>query len=140
MRLKELFVNYSEHEIETLFTNDEACLKFLADAKWENGYACRKCGHNNYCHGKTPHSRRCTKCKHDESATANTPFHGCRIPLSLAFSMAYNICCQPEISTYKLSDIHNTRQMTCWKLKKKILECIEIQSTAKVHINPLLYS
>jgi len=138
MRLKELLVNRPEHEVAKLFSSQEACLEFLAEAKWQDGYACRKCGYNNYCQGKTLYSRRCTKCKHNESATANTPFHGCKMPLNLAFRMAYKICCEPGISTYKLSDLHHTRQMTCWKLKKKILECIEIQQNLRVQIYPVV--
>lgn len=124
MQLKELLAGYSEKGVAVLFADDEACLKFLAEEKWKTGFICRKCGHDNYCQGKSPFSRRCTRCKHDESATANTPFHGCRMPLNQAFSIAYKICCEPAISTYKLSNMHSTRQMTCWKLKKKILECI----------------
>lgn len=124
MNLKSIFSEIPIDEIFKKFETEDACLAFLAQAKWNDQFRCKKCGHDNYCKGKTLSSRRCTRCKHDESATAHTPFHGCRMPLNLAFKMAYEICCQPGISTYKLSDIHQTRQMTCWKLKKKVLECI----------------
>jgi hypothetical protein len=107
------------------FDNCENCLEFLAELKWKDGYICRKCGHTNYCKGKTPFSRRCTKCKHEESSTAHTIFHRCKIPLMEAFDIISKICADPEISTYKLSKLKDRRQMTCWKFKKKIIDCIE---------------
>ena len=112
------------------FSRDHDCLKFLADSKWEQGFLCRKCGNTNFCHGKTPFSRRCTRCKHEESASAHTIFHGCKIPLGIAFEIAYLVCRDPRISSYSLSKILGKRQMTCWKFKKKILECIEKECTA----------
>jgi hypothetical protein len=125
MQLKNLFTAIEAEGFAKKFAAEEECLEFLASVKWEDKYQCKKCGHKNYCKGKTPHSRRCTRCKHDESATAHTPFHGCRMPLNLAFQIAYQVCCKPGISSYKLAQINQTRQMTCWKLKKKLIECFE---------------
>ncbi len=107
------------------FSKDIDCLEFLANSKWEDGYICKKCGNKNFCHGKTPFSRRCTKCKHEESASAHTMFHGCKIPLRKAFEIAYLVCQEPDISTYALSQKLGKRQMTCWKFKKKVLACIQ---------------
>jgi len=105
------------------FCTEDDCYALLADLKWKNGFRCRHCGHTNFCRGKSPHSRRCTKCKREESATAHTIFHHCRIPLKTAFEIAFQVCNNPEISTYKLSDSFEHRQMTCWKFKKRVLEC-----------------
>jgi len=118
------FVNLNENEFLSNFKNDEQCLKYLAEEKWKDGYICKKCGNTNYCKGKTSYSRRCTRCKHDESATANTIFHRCRLPIREAFAMAYEICNLPEISVVKLSKEFERRKMTCWKLKKKIINCL----------------
>jgi hypothetical protein len=105
------------------FATEEMCLKFLAEKKWGEGFKCKKCGNKNYCQGKTPYSRRCTKCKHQESAKVNTIFHGCRFSLPEAFYIAYTVCFSKNISTRKLSEQTEIRQMTCWKFKKKITEC-----------------
>jgi hypothetical protein len=123
--MESLLIHLKPLEFELEFSTDEKCLEFLAREKWKDGYKCRKCGHTNYCKGKTPFSRRCTRCKHDESATAHTIFHRCKIPLTDAFEIAYTVCRNPTISTYDLSRKLDTRQMTCWKFKKKITECIE---------------
>ncbi len=56
-----------DKRLEELFQSEEKCYEFLAELKWSDGYRCRKCGNTNYCPGKTPYSRRCTKCKTEES-------------------------------------------------------------------------
>ena len=107
------------------FSDEDQCLAFLASKKWAEGFVCRTCGHTNFCRGKTPHSRRCTRCKHEESATAHTIFHRCHIPITEAFRMAYLVCTDPRISSYEISRQTEIRQMTCWKLKARLMECLE---------------
>jgi putative intracellular protease/amidase len=107
------------------FQTDEACLDFISAQKWADGYICRKCGNTNYCKGKSPYSRRCTRCKHEESATAHTLFHRCHIPITEAFRIAYMVCHDPAVSSYELSRQLERRQMTCWKLKSRLMECLE---------------
>ena len=123
--MKNFFKNIEIIKFNELFPSEESCLKFLADEKWKDGFVCRKCGHTNYCKGKKPYSRRCTKCKTEESATAHTVFHRCRIPLTDAFKITFMVCNSPDISTYEISRKIEIRQMTCWKFKKKIIECID---------------
>lgn len=112
-------------DFDEYFPDDEKVMAYLSEEKWKDGYICRSCGNDNYCKGKKPYSRRCTRCKKEESPTAHTLFHHCRMPLKDAFRMAYMICNTPDISSYNLSSHFDTRQMTCWKLKKKIMACIE---------------
>lgn len=107
------------------YSTEEACLEQIANAKWINGFTCRKCGHTHYCKGKTLFSRRCTRCKHEESATSQTIFHRCKIPLPQAFLIIWHVCKHPDISSYELSDELQIRQMTCWKFKRKVADCIE---------------
>lgn len=108
-----------------IFEDEEECLRVLSEHKWKDGFRCRKCGHTNYCKGRTLYSRRCTRCKYEESARAFTLFHRCRIPLTIGFSMMYRICNNEEISTYKLSEDYRLRQMTCWRFKKNVIKCLE---------------
>lgn len=107
------------------FSTDNDCLRFLSEQKWKEGFICRRCGHVNYCKGKTPYSRRCTRCKKEESATAHTLFHRCHIPMTEAFRIVHLCCHDPDISSYELSRQIELRQMTCWKLKSRIKECLE---------------
>jgi hypothetical protein len=123
--MKNLFKHITPLSFHDDFSTDEQCLAFLSDAKWTKGFVCRKCGNTNYCSGKKPYSRRCTRCKSEESATSHTVFHACKFPLTSAFELMYKVCHKPDISSYELSRILETRQMTCWRFKKKLMECLE---------------
>lgn len=116
----------ANEQLEELFSSDEKCFEFLAELKWSEGFTCRKCGNTNYCSGKTPHSRRCTKCKTEESSTAGTIFHNCKFPISKAFYIAYNVCKGTEdLSTYEFARRLSLRQMTCWNFKTKIQHALQ---------------
>lgn len=127
--MKNLFAKVDPKHFEKDFSTENQCLAYLSDQKWHNGFVCRKCGNDNYCAGKKPYSRRCTRCKTEESATAHTVMHGCKIPLTTAFELMYNVCSRPDISSHELSRLLDTRQMTCWKFKKKLKECLEEKGT-----------
>lgn len=115
----------SKEFAEELFNDSEKVLKFVADVKWKDGFECRNCGHTNFCEGKTPHSRRCTRCKKEESATAHTIFHNIKFPVNKAFYIAYNVCVEGnELSSYNFSDHLGLNQMTCWKFKRRIMDCV----------------
>ncbi len=140
--MKHLFKDMSMVNFEEKFSSSEKCLAYLAEKKWQDGFICKKCGHTNSCEGKSPFTRRCTKCKHQESATANTVFHGCKIPLPDAFKLSFMVCQNPNISSYEIGRVIDLRQMTCWKFKKKITECInekgDIDMLQKVEIKKKL--
>ncbi|MGL4632670.1 MAG: transposase, partial [Leadbetterella sp.] len=51
------------------FTTENDCLAYISNIKWADGYHCRKCNGVHYCQGKKPFSRRCIKCRYDESVT-----------------------------------------------------------------------
>lgn len=122
-------------DLSRITTDEDSCLAFIAKEKWKDGFVCRKCGHDNFCKGNRPHSRRCTRCKHEESATAHTIFHGCHLPITQAFALAFQVCHNPGISTYELSRQLDTRQMTCWKLKKRMMECIERNGELRIVVS-----
>jgi hypothetical protein len=116
----------TQEQLELLFSSDDECCRFLAEVKWEKGFICRKCGNTNYCPGKTPHSRRCTKCKKEESAAADTIFHNCKFPVHKAFYIAYNVCKGKEdLSSYELARRLTLRQMTCWNFKTRIKNALQ---------------
>lgn len=126
-----------------LFNDKEKTLEFIAGVKWKDGFVCRKCGHTNYCEGKSTASRRCTRCKTEESATAHTLFHNIKFPINKAFYIAYNVCVAgKEISSYNYSNQLGINQMTCWKFRKRIKDCILKNSTinGKISIKAILLS
>jgi len=127
---------------QELFENPEKVLQFIAGVKWKDGFECKKCGHTNFCEGKSPFSRRCTRCKSEESATSHTLFHNIKFPVNKAFFIAYNVCIlHKDLSSYNYSDQLGLNQMTCWKFRKRIQDCILKQSSCeknKVNIQTIL--
>ncbi|MCD9019371.1 7TM diverse intracellular signaling domain-containing protein [Parachryseolinea silvisoli] len=108
-------------EFSAMYPDDDSCLKFLADIKWHHNYACRKCGHTQYSTGKSPYSRRCSKCGYDESVTAYTVLQNTRLPINKAFYMIFLVySSQGNISSHKLSEILGIRQSTCWTYSSRI--------------------
>lgn len=142
--MQTIFGKISIEEIKNIYTDEEKCLEFIAAEKWKDGFACRKCGHSNYCSGKKPFSRRCTRCKSEESATAHTIFHHCKLSLPEAFKIAHLVCSNPTISSAEISRNMEIRQMTCLKFKKKISECIskisDTQSGTQIEIDKIIMS
>lgn len=122
-------------ELSAYFSKKDECLKFLAEKKWESGFVCHKCGNTNFCKGKTIYARRCTRCKTEESATAHTIFHRCHIPITEAFRIVYLVCHDPAVSTYELSRLLDLRQMTCWKLKSRLIDCINNRGEVDILFN-----
>jgi len=125
--MKKFFADdLTQDELSMLFQSDDKCLEFIAAMKWDNGFECRKCGNNNFCSGKSSFSRRCTKCKSEESATAGTLFHNCKFPISKAFYIAFQVCKGNEdLSTYEFARRLSLRQMTCWNFKSKISAALD---------------
>jgi hypothetical protein len=108
-------------EFSQIYPDREACFKFLADLKWESGYACRKCNSDHYCNGHLPYSRRCTKCGYEESVIANTILQNTRIPVNKAFYIIFlTYSTKGKISSYKLSELLSIRQSTCWAYSSRV--------------------
>ncbi len=79
------------------FITKDTCCEYLSSIRWGgSGFACKKCGNTHFCKGRLPYSRRCTRCKYDESPAtpwhtwSNSCFHRCgRISgICLVFSAA----------------------------------------------------
>ncbi len=136
--IKKIVMSMNLQSLDELFNDDQKCVEFMSRLKWTNGFVCRKCQHDNFCKGKIPFSRRCTRCKNEESALANTIFHHSKFPVSKAFYMAYEICEKGEsVSSHELALKLDLRQMTCWnfkdKLLKKIALCERTNSNVEFH-------
>lgn len=123
------------------FVSEEACYEYLSGIKWEGGqYICKKCGNTHYCKGRLPYSRRCTRCKYDESPTAGTMFDKCKFSILLAFHIAFKISTKKKgMSSEELSEEYELRQKTCWEFKWKIQQAMQSSGnyplTGKVHVD-----
>ncbi|HEX8427114.1 7TM diverse intracellular signaling domain-containing protein [Hymenobacter sp.] len=116
-------------EFSQIYPDKEACLTYLADLKWAQGYHCRKCGHDNYCEGREPHSRRCTRCRYVESATAYTLLQKCKFSIVKAFYAVFLLHTHKgNYSTQELSRVLDLRRATCWSFSQKVADAIRRQA------------
>ncbi|HSZ26066.1 MAG TPA: 7TM diverse intracellular signaling domain-containing protein [Cytophagaceae bacterium] len=117
----------SFEEFQRIYTDEYACLEYLANLKWAKGYKCDKCENTNYSKGPVAFSRRCSKCSYIESATANTIFYRLKFPIIKAFYMVFLVSNRNEITADELSEKLSLRRQTCWAFKRKILDTISIK-------------
>lgn len=107
------------------FSTDRACLEYLIELKWEDGFTCRKCSHERSVKGRKWYYRKCQKCKYDESATANTLFHKVKFPLSKAFGIVYQLSTMKKgISSCELAFQWGIHQETAWYFKRKVQQAM----------------
>ena len=108
------------------FGTKEQCLSYLSNEKWGDFYTCIKCKKTKYSEGRKAFNRRCSKCGHDESATANTLFHKVKFGIDKAFEMAYDISTSKKrASSIWLAEFHGVRQMTAWLFRRKVQQAMK---------------
>ena len=118
-------------EFSQLYPDKEACFAYLADLKWSAGYHCRKCGHSKCCDGREPHSRRCTRCRYAESATAYTLLQKCKFSTVKAFYAVFLLHTHKgRYSAQEMSHLLDLRQATCWSFSQKVTEAIRRRRAA----------
>lgn len=124
---RDIFRGVNSIKFYSRFTSDEDCYRYLSEIKWpDNQFTCKRCGHTVYCKGKKPYSRRCTRCKHDESPTAGTMFDRLKFSLLLAFHIAFKISTKKKgMSSLELAEEYEMRQKTCWEFKWKIQQAMK---------------
>jgi two-component system, sensor histidine kinase LadS len=119
-------------EFSKIYPDEDSCYKFLSELKWKDNFTCRKCGYNNFCEGQTSFSRRCTKCRYDESPTAYTIFQGIKFPITKAFYILFLFYSSKEkLTSTEISRILFLRQKTCWSFIHKIMEASRNKSVSK---------
>jgi len=125
MEAREKFTGLNSIKFNRQFKTDEDCYKYLSEVKWQSGYVCKKCGHTKYYKGNKPYSRRCMRCKYDESPTAGTMFDKCKFSLLIAFHIVFKISTKKKgMSSEELSEEFELRQKTCWEFKWKVQQAM----------------
>lgn len=80
-------------ELEERFVTDEACLQYLAQLRWPEGFICPRCSHRRAWMTKRG-LYRCCQCDYQVSVTAGTIFQDTRKPLRLWFRAMWHITSQ----------------------------------------------
>lgn len=76
-------------EFQQQFSNEEACLKYLMESRWPDGFVCPRCGGVDFYWMKARKLLQCRLCKYQSSVTAGTIMHRSKQPLTLWFWAAY---------------------------------------------------
>ena len=135
------FVGVNSIKFNREFKDDASCYEYLATLKWgDETFVCKKCKYTKFYKGKKPFSRRCLKCKYDESPTAGTMFDKCKFSLLIAFHIVFKISSKKKgMSSLELSHEFELRQPTCWEFKWKIQQAMQSSKqhplTGEVHID-----
>jgi transposase-like protein len=77
-------------EFEVFFKSESACVAYLQDLRWPNGFICPRCGSADKWQTKRG-LYSCSQCGVQTSVTAGTIFHRTRKPLSLWFRAMWHI-------------------------------------------------
>jgi transposase-like protein len=121
-----MFRGISITEFRNKFKTDRDCLQYVLDKKSAAGYSCIKCTGKQYGKGREWHYRRCKNCGYDESATAGTLFHKCKLGMLKAFEMAFRISVRKKgMSSCELSKELGCQQRSAWLWKAKIQEAMK---------------
>lgn len=113
-------VPLSLSEVQEIYPNQVSCLHFLENLKWKEGFSCRKCSNSTYQDLEQMKGKRCTKCGASETITTGTLFERLRIPLDVAFYIAYVVYYQKEkIKVSDLSDELDVNMKTCYNFINK---------------------
>ena len=108
---------------KTVFKDDITCLRFLDELKWSEGFICTKCQYTKYKEADNSFIRKCSRCSHPESVTANTLLHGIKFSIPQALYMIYLIHARRgDIKLEALAEISGISVVSASKFRAKVVE------------------
>ena len=104
-----------------MFPDEEACARFVAKARWPEGFRCPRCdGKRSYVRSKRRETE-CAKCGYVGSVTAGTVMHGTRKPLGTWLLAAWLLVTDKRgISSYQLERQLGLRHETAFQMLHKL--------------------
>ena len=137
--MKELIIEdfpMSEIEFEKRFSTEQACMNYLADMKWPEGFCCQRCGHREYWIS----AKRlyiCTRCESGFSLTAGTVMHGTKKPLTYWFkAMWWFTTRKSGVNAVNLKELLGLGSyQTAWTWLHKLRRCTIRQSRERLSGN-----
>lgn len=108
------------------FPNEKACVEYLYNVKWPEGFVCPVCGHRHGYALSRPGRYQCAKCRRQTSLTANTVMHRTHLPLTKWFWAIYLVACDKRgISALTLAGRISVSYETAWYLLRRIRKAME---------------
>jgi len=104
------------------FFTEEACSKHLAEQRWAMGFACPRCGHDQFGLLAKRGLFDCKQCRYRTSVTAGTIFHKTRTPLLKWYWLLYHMAMDKVgVSVAEMQRILEIRQYkTAWMMAHKV--------------------
>jgi hypothetical protein len=131
-----MFKGINAIDFNRRFVNDDTCYQYLMERKWGKGFSCSFCGCKESIKGRTYYYRRCKECRYDESVTANTVFHGMKMPVLKAFHIIFRLTAKKKgMSTTELGVEVGVQQKTAWLFKRKIQVAMKPDKAKKLEGN-----
>lgn len=131
-------------EFADKFNSDKACLAYLADIKWSEGFICTKCGHDKYTVRKKNLAKDCNRCHHIESPTVDTLFHRVRFGLRKAFAIVFEMSATSKgLSSLQVAKRYSISPTTAWTFMHKVRKAMESSQLqpmeGEVHVDEFVY-
>ncbi len=76
-------------EFQQWFPDDDACIKFMIQSRWPDGFVCPRCGGREYYWMEVRKLLQCRSCRYQASVMAGTIMHRSKMSLKLWFHAAY---------------------------------------------------
>jgi transposase-like protein len=88
------------------FPDDEACLRYLVETRWPDGFQCPACGATEATFLAARRLWQCRACRRQSSATAGTVLHRSHLPLTAWFTAAFLMAGhKPGVSALQLQHL-----------------------------------
>jgi transposase-like protein len=123
----------SLYELLEYFKDENTCLQYLAQQRWQGNVCCPHCQHNViYTLQGATKRYKCAKCRKQFTAKANTIFEDSKLPLRKWFMAIYLILSHRKgLSSYQLARDLKITQKTAWFLGMRIRNAIKQGSFEK---------
>jgi len=135
---------HSLAEFHAFFPDEAACVRYLAQSRWPEGFSCPTCDHRDAYVLSKRRLWQCKHCGHQTSPTAGTVLHRTRVPLRPWFQAAYLM----STLTPGLSAVQLQRQLglatyeTAWtmlhRLRRAMVRPVRDRLTGPVEVDESL--
>lgn len=109
-------------EFQMRFSTEEACVAFLVQSRWPDGFICPRCGGKEAFGLPRRGLYQCKQCRYQASVTAGTVMHATRTPLVQWFRAVYLLTTlTPGISALQLQrQLGLVSYQTAWTMLHKL--------------------
>ena len=120
-------------EFQRQFSTDDACLQYLADSRWPDGFICPRCAGRAASWISTRKVFECKQCRTQTSVTAGTVMHRSKMPLPVWFWGAYLVTTHtPGLSALQFARQLDLHYETAFQMLHKLRAAMVRQRRARL--------